>query len=171
MKEKIEDIIKSCVANDIIGRFSFDQNKKGYSATLFSNVLVNIDISLQTSNRIIFRGNEELKDLIPSAFNLFIKYDETGEKSLPVYTIEINKGDDLLINSLIDLRSVIAKQQEWIFEQHPAEFSFGCCSHYQECSNAKRCTEYSKNRPFYKGCSYRKNLENGKIFFGDNRNV
>lgn len=46
------------------------------------------------------------------------------------------------------------------------EFSdaFGCCSKYNECSDAKRCLH--ENKLYAKGCYYRKNLESGKIFYG-----
>lgn len=171
MKDKINHIIKNCVAEDIKDRYSFEVISKGYSATLYSNVLVNIDISLQTSNRIIFRGNDELKNIIPNTFKLTIKYEETEKKTIPVYIIEIPKDMDLLLETLNNLSEVIICQQEWIFEQHPADFGFGCCSHYEECSKAGTCTEYAKNRPFYKGCAYKRNLEDGKIFYGENRNV
>lgn len=47
--------------------------------------------------------------------------------------------------------------------------SFGCCSKYNECSNAKICLH---ENPFYSlGCIYRSHLENGEIFYGVNRNV
>lgn len=45
--------------------------------------------------------------------------------------------------------------------------SFGCCSHYRECSDTGKCVishmDYSAN------CIYRKSLESGKIFYGKNR--
>ncbi len=44
----------------------------------------------------------------------------------------------------------------------PAD-KFGCCSKYKECSKAKKCLH---NNLFYsKACWYRKNLEDGKIFY------
>ena len=47
--------------------------------------------------------------------------------------------------------------------------SFGCCSKYEQCSDEKQCIHAN---PFYSyGCIYRKNLANGKIFYGKNKNV
>lgn len=46
---------------------------------------------------------------------------------------------------------------------------FGCCNSFTACSDAKRCL-YDDN-PYYRGCMYRKNLEDGRIFYGKNRNV
>lgn len=47
--------------------------------------------------------------------------------------------------------------------------SFGCCSQFEECSNAKKCIH--PNRMYSTACSYRSNLEAGRIFYGRNRNV
>ncbi|WHH58292.1 hypothetical protein [Petroclostridium sp. X23] len=42
----------------------------------------------------------------------------------------------------------------------------GCCSSYVECSDALRCIHEAD--PEYAGCSYRKNLERGRVFYGKN---
>ena len=40
---------------------------------------------------------------------------------------------------------------------------FGCCHRYKECSAERKCIHPD---PFYsKACWYRKNLENGKVFY------
>lgn len=46
---------------------------------------------------------------------------------------------------------------------------FGCCGRYETCSDAKKCT-HPDNR-IASGCLYRKNLEQGKIFYGKNKNI
>lgn len=46
---------------------------------------------------------------------------------------------------------------------------FGCCSKYEQCSDNRACIH---ENPFYSyGCTYRKNLDSGKIFYGKNKNV
>lgn len=50
-----------------------------------------------------------------------------------------------------------------------ASDSFGCCSRYEACSDAKKCIH--PNPIFAVACSYKKNLEQGRIFYGKNRNV
>ena len=46
---------------------------------------------------------------------------------------------------------------------------FDCCSRYEECSNAMKCTN---PRPsIATGCGYRKIMKSGRIFYGKNRNV
>lgn len=47
--------------------------------------------------------------------------------------------------------------------------SFGCCSMFIECSDARRCVH--ENKIYSMGCKYRANLESGRIFYGKNRNV
>lgn len=42
--------------------------------------------------------------------------------------------------------------------------SFGCCSRYNECSDALKCLH--PDLMYATACSYRKNLENGKVFYG-----
>ncbi len=45
---------------------------------------------------------------------------------------------------------------------------FGCCHRYRECSNAKRCLE--PDTIDFMNCEYKKNLDNGNIFYGKNAN-
>ena len=47
--------------------------------------------------------------------------------------------------------------------------SFGCCSEFVKCSDAKKCVH--SNRLYSTVCAYRHNLESGRIFYGKNRNV
>lgn len=42
--------------------------------------------------------------------------------------------------------------------------NFGCCSLYEECSRALKCLR--ADRPEYGGCGYRRNLEDGRVFYG-----
>lgn len=49
------------------------------------------------------------------------------------------------------------------------EKSFGCCSRFIDCSDAKRCVH--ENKLYSTACIYRHNLEAGKIFYGKNKNV
>lgn len=52
---------------------------------------------------------------------------------------------------------------------YSAADSFGCCSLFNECSNAKKCIH--PNRLYSTVCAYRRNLESGRIFYGKNQNV
>jgi len=46
---------------------------------------------------------------------------------------------------------------------------FGCCSQYLRCSDAISCTH--EDLFFASGCMYKKHLEAGRIFYGNNRNI
>ncbi len=41
--------------------------------------------------------------------------------------------------------------------------SFGCCGRFKECSEVKKCIH--SNLLYATGCSYRKNIEKGKVFY------
>lgn len=56
-----------------------------------------------------------------------------------------------------------------IFEATIRGNGFGCCSRYEECSDAKHCTH--PDIMIASRCAYRQNLHSGKIFYGKNRNV
>ncbi len=47
--------------------------------------------------------------------------------------------------------------------------TFGCCSKYLECSDAKECIHKDKN--YAEACTYNSNLKKGRIFYGKNRNI
>lgn len=46
---------------------------------------------------------------------------------------------------------------------------FGCCHRYDECSNVRKCIH--PNMLYSTACSYRANLESGRVFYGSNKNV
>ncbi len=46
---------------------------------------------------------------------------------------------------------------------------FACCSSFIRCSDAGKCVH--ENRLYSKACMYRGNLDQGRIFYGKNRNA
>jgi hypothetical protein len=59
-----------------------------------------------------------------------------------------------------------------IFETRREEamgFQVGCCHLYLDCSDALECL--NKNNFIRSNCLYKKNLEQGRIFYGKNRNL
>lgn len=50
-----------------------------------------------------------------------------------------------------------------------ATMQFGCCNDFVKCSDMKRC--FKLENPDSRGCSYRKNLEAGRIFYGKNKTI
>lgn len=67
------------------------------------------------------------------------------------------------------LLSYLLKIVEYRIDHYHAMHSFSCCSRYLECSDAMHCVH--ENLLYATGCGYRKNLENGRIFYGKNRNI
>lgn len=46
---------------------------------------------------------------------------------------------------------------------------FGCCGRYEACSDARKCLH--PDQLFAAACAYKKNLEQGRIFYGKNKNI
>lgn len=77
--------------------------------------------------------------------------------------VKISKDSDNLISYLVNL------VKDALDNYTSKVGSFACCARYEECSDAKRCTH--PNQLYSTACAYRKNLENGKIFYGKNKNI
>lgn len=70
------------------------------------------------------------------------------------------------VKKFIDNTSIlIVKAYENLTDGIP----FSCCSRYEACSDAKHCIH--PDTVHSRSCIYRKNLENGKIFYGKNKNI
>lgn len=77
--------------------------------------------------------------------------------------ISFERFEDLL--SMAELICVIATQDLMTLSGE----GFACCSRFEECSDARKCTQSMLLLSF--ACQYRKNLEQGRIFYGRNRTV
>ncbi len=62
----------------------------------------------------------------------------------------------------------LKERKSYLF-RHLITHTFACCNDFNRCSDAGRCIH--QDEVFYNGCTYRQNLEQGKIFFGQNRNI
>lgn len=47
--------------------------------------------------------------------------------------------------------------------------TFDCCGRYEECSDAMHCIHPDPKAAV--GCSYKRNLAEGRVFYGKNRNI
>jgi len=96
--------------------------------------------------------------------------DLSGLQNLAKYTdSEINWGKLPFTESVT---TQVINNIKAIFEQcymDESVESFGCCSRYNECSNEMKCLH--PDIKFAKGCIYKTHLENGRIFYGKNRNI
>lgn len=89
--------------------------------------------------------------------------------------VNLFKSDNTIIQVVFPLNSYnmlgyIKQIVEYALETYTSKASsFGCCSLFLVCSDAKRCVH--ENRLYSKACAYRHNLEAGRIFYGKNKTV
>ncbi len=84
--------------------------------------------------------------------------------------LRIKDGYEIL--DFYNLDEMIGTVKNAIFaelELYEPMWVFGCCSKYEQCSDARKCIHAYKL--YAKGCQYRKNLEKGLIFYGKNKNI
>ena len=71
------------------------------------------------------------------------------------------------IDDLFNLQPLFLSVYDESFYLGTSEF-FGCCSRYVECSDNLKCVQ--SNMKLARGCMYKRNMQNGKIFYGVNKN-
>ena len=68
------------------------------------------------------------------------------------------------------LTDYIRKNTEYCIKGYNSKAArFGCCSSFEKCSDAKKCLH--ENKLYSMACMYRAHLEEGRIFYGKNRNI
>ena len=72
---------------------------------------------------------------------------------------------DVEMKAFVD---ALKKRKHFLFRNLITE-TFACCNDYLRCSEAEVCIHQDDR--FYNGCTYRTNLEQGKIFYGPKRNI
>ena len=80
------------------------------------------------------------------------------------YTVDI--GNEQEIEEYIQL--IFKNIDKYVYDNYAAE-TFGCCSRFIACSDAKHCVHPDELHA--KGCMYKGNLDKGRIFYGKNKNV
>ncbi len=84
------------------------------------------------------------------------------ERILSKYSVIVSLDSKELLPYLEDLMRYM------LLHYRSTESAYGCCHLYEACSDAKKCI--SKDKMYATVCSYRKNLEAGRIFYGKNKN-
>ena len=95
------------------------------------------------------------------------RYDENGkrtdEKELARYDLLVRIDSE-------DLLPYLERLMRYMLTQYKSkEPTYGCCHLYEKCSDAKKCL--SKEKIYATVCAYKKNLDEGRIFYGRNRNI
>ncbi|MDE7122387.1 MAG: hypothetical protein K2O42_09535 [Oscillospiraceae bacterium] len=110
------------------------------------------------------KGSEKKKYFcfeIPNSLTNIINIPETAEikriKSNTIHTFLNFKTWNENVTTFIE------ETIKYYVEHFEPSEKFGCCHRYKECSDARKCLHPDL---FYaKACWYRKNLENGRIFY------
>lgn len=86
-----------------------------------------------------------------------------SDKNTKMVKIRINKQSPNLVE-------YIRRNVEYCLDGYESKANrFGCCSSFIACSDAKKCVH--TNKLYSKACIYRDSLDEGRIFYGKNKNV
>ena len=100
------------------------------------------------------------------------KYEDMVKRLNGTEIVDINSPKNYIQSSFLTYDETERFLQEYIpqyVDDYPPVERFGCCHRYIECSNAKKCL--APDLFHAKGCYYKDNLNNGKIFYGENANT
>ena len=167
MENKILEILKNIVdtiSDETISTLEKDKIKaklnknNSISFISFNNILLKITF-LKTRKFVEIRRLDNI-DLA----SLKTRFKEVKYKKDDSY-IKIYIKDIEEINSL---KPELKEIYTYLYLNEPIE-QFGCCSRYIECSDLLKCINPDKKAS--KGCQYKNNLENNKIFYGKNKNI
>lgn len=137
--------------------FTFDASAMGGGAVVVFEDLYQDDVLLATHAKITDEGQTVYFPQIHTAAS----DEQTGthtafaEKEVTIHDTVSYSGLEPTIYCIRGYQSKAA--------------NFGCCSAYIKCSDAGKCVH--ENKLYSKACIYRTNLDQGKIFYGKNKNV
>lgn len=139
----------------------------GYDLKYFSSISIKDGYSLQLDKQLFAKTDKNIIT-ISTKSSLISKIDipqnikiEYIKNPTNFVKLTFNSSDE----GIEFLKAVTLKFAE---EYIPAE-RFGCCHLYEKCSDSTKCLAIDKFHA--KGCFYRENLENGRIFYGKNQTL
>ncbi len=150
--------IKSAIAKYI--------NNEEFIVHLICSTNQNKSISIKADSAIVARIklNNKLRYIeIKRQHRQKFQDKKTSNSSQDFFRIEVNDINDVLhfIPELSDIFLIeLAKT---------AGEPFGCCHRYLQCSDEKKCI--NPDILVSLSCAYKLNIDNGRIFYGKNRNV
>ena len=153
MEQQIYDILLEMVENEV--NTDFLQLKKLQS---FYSVLYN-DTSLVC--RICIKAKSQYLEFASKNRDLFSNFQISQIKSVPDF-IRVH------FSSLEDIKNM-KESFISIIKSFPMPIAFDVCSRYMQCSDAFQCVDPDPKHAL--GCSYKRKLEQGIVFFGKNRNI
>lgn len=128
---------------------------KGYYSILFKETSVIAQMG----------GKKKLYLAVPtSALQATLSYSSAADRKQGLYTkFPISSFDEICDKRKYMLQDVFRA----IIERGSKEFD--CCSRYEKCSDARKCIH--PDAAFGMKCGYRKNLREGRIFYGKNQSA
>ncbi len=163
-EQKVDSLYSICIYEP-----EYPPIRKTTSNLTMNTVVVAINATQTTGKKMLLDVNlhEDQYEFLQKIDNgdrnwNIIKDDFAAPKGWVKVRIPMNLSDNLidLLRECIEysVRNYVSKATR-----------FGCCSHFNECSDARKCVH--PNKLYACACYYKSNLENGRIFYGANRNV
>lgn len=146
--------VESCGGDRSLLSVKATNSSSGYSVVTFGTLTV-FRLRLRKQQRFISVPTS-FEDLIPDTWLT------KSNKAEPKY-IRIEIGD----NPLDSYANFLGSLAGAAVDRHPKDWD--CCSRYIECSDAKHCVHPDKKMAL--SCGYRRALNAGKIYYGENRNI
>lgn len=136
--------------------------------TKFLNVKENQDGSISIKAKSILVAKIKL-----SKRTAYIEVKSKYEKDFINFEVIRTKNDNSRIKiDGIDEVLALSEQLSIVYMKVLSELgeeSFGCCHRYVECSDALKCLHPDFLTSL--ACSYKKNLDKGRVFYGKNKNI
>lgn len=170
------------VFSELIQKFGYPENtfsiKKNYSKKgKNAGNLISTEIDINEFSYPFDRENKITKSTLvlyitpeTTRHELMIRKERFHKISLPEFASVVKEPTEktLYFHVAFHLEDVSVYQyikDNLIFciDNYESSNSFGCCALYKECSQKRQCIH--KNNLYAKGCNYRNNLENGRIFY------
>lgn len=166
-----EELIKDAIIQEI--------NNPEYTKHLVVKTNKDQTISIRAKSFVAVKVKlvGKLKYLIIRSKNKTFFEDFISSNNVEVTKAEKQESEDLEVWSRIPVASLsdvvsLVKPISEVYITVLSELGgerFGCCSRFEICSNEKKCI--NPNFLMSLACAYRKNLEEGKIFYGKNKNI
>lgn len=185
MEEKINEVKKILenIINEIDERkipelqrenIVIKENKDSISFFVYGSIILKLFVQKQLSFEVREISQDDIKKLVELEKESLITI--TEESFVDKFSkVSKRKGNINYIKCNLEKIDNIYKAKEeikdiyyYLFLSAPVD-SFGCCSRYSECSDAKKCINPDKKMA--QGCQYKENLKNGRIFYGKNKNI
>lgn len=136
-----------------------------YSDKLKISLNKDSSFSVFVDELLIFKLIEQSKQYkLMSKFNLSDFTTLDTKEGFAIYQINLNDAKDLNLHIQLIFKGI----DKFVYDNYTT-YTFGCCSRFVACSDAKHCIHPDELHA--KGCIYKTNLDAGRIFYGKNKNI